>query len=96
MTRGAVGADLALPYVEGPRPLPLRLVSAYVARVLVAAQHDPVVAKRFMRVSALTDKPSRLMTPPMLARVVAAGVRARRLAPAEPATQRSEPSVVGG
>jgi 2-polyprenyl-6-methoxyphenol hydroxylase-like FAD-dependent oxidoreductase len=88
----SVGADLALPYVDGPRPLPLRLVSRYIARVLVAAQHDPVVAARFMRVSALTEKPPRLMTPPMLVRVLAASRRARRNVPAEPVWK---PSVVG-
>jgi 2-polyprenyl-6-methoxyphenol hydroxylase-like FAD-dependent oxidoreductase len=91
----AVGADLALPYVSGSRPLQMRLVSSYVGRVLVAAQHDPVVAARFMQVSALTEKPPRLMTPPMLARVVAANLRARRLAPTGPAPQ-PEPSAVGG
>lgn len=90
----AVGADLALPYVSGARPLPMRLVSGYVARVLVAAQHDLVVADRFMRVSALTEKPPRLMTPPMLARVLAANLRTRRRATAAPIHQ--EPSVIGG
>jgi 2-polyprenyl-6-methoxyphenol hydroxylase-like FAD-dependent oxidoreductase len=74
----AVGADLALPQVEGPRPLPVRLVNAYVARLLVAAEHDPVLAARFLRVSSFLMKPSMLMTPPMVARVVAGNRRARR------------------
>jgi 2-polyprenyl-6-methoxyphenol hydroxylase-like FAD-dependent oxidoreductase len=78
----AVGADLALPYVEGPRPLPLRLMNSYVGRVLAAAEHDPVVAARFFKVAAFVEKPPRLMTPSMIARVVAANRRARRLAPA--------------
>ncbi|HWM04960.1 MAG TPA: 2-polyprenyl-6-methoxyphenol hydroxylase-like oxidoreductase, partial [Actinophytocola sp.] len=74
-----VGADLALPQIEGPRTRQVRLVNAYVHRLLIAAEHDPVVAARFVRVSAFLDKPSRLMTPPMVARIVAGNRRARRL-----------------
>ncbi|HWM04683.1 MAG TPA: FAD-dependent monooxygenase [Actinophytocola sp.] len=74
----AVGADLALPQIEGPRPLPVRLVNAYVGRLLAAAEHDPVVAARFLRVSAFLEKPPRLMTPPIVARVIAANRKARR------------------
>ena len=40
----AVGGDLALPSVPGPRPLPGRILNAYVARVQAAAEHDPVIA----------------------------------------------------
>jgi hypothetical protein len=39
-----VGADLALRYMDGPRPLPVRLVNSCVGRMLVAAEDDPVVA----------------------------------------------------
>lgn len=78
----AVGADLALPYVTGKRPLPVRLVNAYVGRLLAAAEHDPVVAARFLRVSAFMEKPPRLMTPPMVARVLAGPRKTRRLAAA--------------
>jgi 2-polyprenyl-6-methoxyphenol hydroxylase-like FAD-dependent oxidoreductase len=92
----AVGADLALPYVAGPLPRSMRLVNAYVGRVLVAAQHDPVVAARFMRVSAFTEKPPRLMTPPILARVIAANLRERRVTQAVPVAERAEPSVISG
>jgi 2-polyprenyl-6-methoxyphenol hydroxylase-like FAD-dependent oxidoreductase len=78
----AVGADLVLPQVQGPRPLPVRLVNSYIGRVLVAAEHDPVVARQFMRVTAFLDKPPALMTPAMVARVVAGNRRARNAAPA--------------
>ncbi|WP_436495352.1 FAD-dependent oxidoreductase [Actinokineospora sp. HUAS TT18] len=67
--RMAVGADLALPWVPGPRPLSTRLVNAYVHRLLAAAEHDPVVAARFMRVSAFIEAPPKLMTPAIMARV---------------------------
>jgi 2-polyprenyl-6-methoxyphenol hydroxylase-like FAD-dependent oxidoreductase len=78
--RMAVGSDLALPQVQGPRPLAVRLINAYVHRLFVAAEHDPVVAVRFLRVSAFLDKPSRLMTPPILARVIAGNRRVHRSA----------------
>ncbi len=77
----AVGADLALPYVEGPRPLPVRLVNSYVGRMLVAAEHDPVVAERFLRVSSFLMKPPMMMTPRIVARVLAGSRRARRALP---------------
>jgi cation diffusion facilitator CzcD-associated flavoprotein CzcO len=48
-----VGADLALPAVPGPRPLPVRVINAYVNRVLTAAERDPTVAERFFRVADL-------------------------------------------
>ena len=91
----AVGGDLAMPYVEGRQALPLRLTNSYVGRVLVAAEHDPVVAARFFRVSAFVEKPPRLMTPAMVARVVAANRRARRGAPDAATPDRPVPSAVG-
>jgi 2-polyprenyl-6-methoxyphenol hydroxylase-like FAD-dependent oxidoreductase len=71
----AVGSDLALPQIEGRRSVRTRVVNAYVRRVLIAATHDPVVAARFLRVSAFLESPPRLMTPPMVARVVAGNLR---------------------
>lgn len=83
--RMAVGADLNLPQIEGHRSVAVRLVNAYLHRVLIAAEHDPDVAARFMRVSAFLEKPPRLMTPRMVAKVIAAN---RRAAPALPAPIR--------
>lgn len=80
----ATGADLAMPDVEGPRPLPVRLVNAYVRRVIVVAEKDPVVAARLLKVSAFVEKPPRLMTPAMMARVAVGMRRARRTVAAEP------------
>jgi 2-polyprenyl-6-methoxyphenol hydroxylase-like FAD-dependent oxidoreductase len=73
--RMAVGSDLTLPQVQGPRPLAVRLINAYIHRLLVAAEHDPIVATRFLRVSAFLDKPTRLMTPAIVARVISANRR---------------------
>ncbi|HEV7648655.1 MAG TPA: FAD-dependent monooxygenase [Actinophytocola sp.] len=68
--RMAVGADLALPHVDGPRPLPVRMINAYIGRLIAAAEHDPVLAARFLRVSSFVLKPPMLMTPPIVARVL--------------------------
>ncbi|MFD3508756.1 FAD-dependent oxidoreductase [Nocardia sp. NPDC058666] len=67
--RLAVGADLTQPLVEGTRTLQIRLVNAYVRRLLEVGRHDPIVAARFLRVSALLDHPARLLRPGTLARV---------------------------
>jgi 2-polyprenyl-6-methoxyphenol hydroxylase-like FAD-dependent oxidoreductase len=88
----ATGADLALPQVEGARPLPVRLVNAYVARVAVAAEHDPVVAERFLRVSSFLMKPPALMSPRIVARVLTARLRRPPVAAGEP---MREPARVG-
>jgi 2-polyprenyl-6-methoxyphenol hydroxylase-like FAD-dependent oxidoreductase len=77
----AVGADLALPYVDGPRPLPVRLINSYIRRLLVAAASDRVVAERFMRVNSFLSKPPALLSPGMVARVLAGSRRARRADP---------------
>jgi hypothetical protein len=73
----AVGADLAIPSVQGERPLPVRLINAYVAKVFDAAQHDAVVAVAFQRVSHLLAEPPSLMRPAIMARVLRAAWRAR-------------------
>jgi flavin-dependent dehydrogenase len=70
-----VGADLALPQVRGSRPLPVRVVNAYVRRVLIAAERDPLVADRFFRVSSLLDPPGLLFRPATALRVALAALR---------------------
>ena len=73
----AVGPDLALPQVQGPRPLPVRAINAYVNRVLTAAERDPAVAEQFLRVIGLQEPPKRLFRPSMAVRAMLA-VRGRR------------------
>jgi 2-polyprenyl-6-methoxyphenol hydroxylase-like FAD-dependent oxidoreductase len=73
--RLAVGSDLAMPGVEGPRPLGMRLSSWYVARVLGAAERDPEVARRFLRVAGLVDQPTALFSPIVVGRVLGAAFR---------------------
>ncbi len=73
----AVGSDLALPEVVGPRPLTMRITNAYLERVMTAAETDPVVAGQFMRVIGMIDPPVRLLRPSMLLRVAHTNGRRR-------------------
>ena len=82
-----VGSDLALPQVQGPRPLPVRIVNAYVNWVLTAAERDLAVAEQFLRVAALQDPATRLFRLPTTLRVLLGNLR-RRPEPAIDATTR--------
>jgi len=73
----AVGSDLALPEVVGPRPLTMRITNAHLGRVMTAAETDPVVAGQFMRVIGMIDPASRLLRPSMLVRVAHTNRRRR-------------------
>lgn len=86
----AVGGDLALPEVEGPRPLPVRAINSYVDRVLAAAETDVVLAERFFRVSWLIDPPTRLLRPSTMVRVLAGNLRRRTPPSSVPAPAPSE------
>jgi 2-polyprenyl-6-methoxyphenol hydroxylase-like FAD-dependent oxidoreductase len=76
----AVGSDLALPEVAGTRTLSVRLTNAFLQRVLVAGETDPVIAGQFLRVVGMMDPPNRLLHPKLLVRVAAANLRRRRQA----------------
>ena len=71
----AVGGDLALPEVEGHRPLVLRITNAYVERLLSVAEHDPVVAATFGDVGDLLAPPQEIMRPRILWRVLHGNLR---------------------
>jgi 2-polyprenyl-6-methoxyphenol hydroxylase-like FAD-dependent oxidoreductase len=81
--QAAVGADLALPQVEGPRPLPVRIIGGYLARALRAAERDSEVAQQFLRVASLQDPSTRLFRPAIALRVQRDSLR-RRPAPPHP------------
>jgi 2-polyprenyl-6-methoxyphenol hydroxylase-like FAD-dependent oxidoreductase len=73
--QSTIGADLALPQVKGPRPLPVRIINAYVNRALTAAEHDPAVAEQFFRVAALQNPASRMFRPATALRVLLGNMR---------------------
>ena len=89
----ATGADLSLPEVEGPRPLPVRIANKYVDRVLAAAESDIVVAEQFARVIGFLDPPTTLFHPALIARVALTNLRRRQSnhATGESAVTRSHP-----
>jgi 2-polyprenyl-6-methoxyphenol hydroxylase-like FAD-dependent oxidoreductase len=68
----AVGSDLALPEIVGPRPLSMRISNALLEHVLNAIEVDPVVAGQFMRVTGMLDSPIHLLRPSILLRVLRA------------------------
>jgi 2-polyprenyl-6-methoxyphenol hydroxylase-like FAD-dependent oxidoreductase len=80
----AVGGDLALPEVEGPRPPSIRITNWYVDRLLAAAESDAVVFERLSKVSALIDPPIRLMRPAIMFRAVNVGRQRQRHAGDQP------------
>ena len=86
----AVGSDLALPEVAGPRPISMRISNAFVERVSIATEVDPVVAGQFMRVTTMVDPPSRLLRPSILLRVMRAQRRRPAPTPPEAGRHRSE------
>lgn len=73
----AVGSDLALPEIPGPRPMMTRLTNAYVGRVLAAAESDPFVAQEFLRVTGMLTTPTRLLRPDFVVHVARASHRQR-------------------
>jgi 2-polyprenyl-6-methoxyphenol hydroxylase-like FAD-dependent oxidoreductase len=74
----AAGGDLALPEVEGPRPLSVRIANAYMDWVLTACESDAVVGGQFFKVNALVDPPSRLLHPALIYRVATVNLRRRK------------------
>jgi 2-polyprenyl-6-methoxyphenol hydroxylase-like FAD-dependent oxidoreductase len=82
-----VGSDLALPQVEGRRPLPVRTINTYVNRVLTAAERDPAVAEQFLRVASLQYPATRLFRPSTARRVLPGSLRRRRAPALDTATR---------
>jgi flavin-dependent dehydrogenase len=72
----AIGADLAVPGVDGRRSARRRIAGAYVNRLQAAAEHDPRLARAFIRVTGLVDRPDAILHPAIALRVL----RARRRA----------------
>jgi 2-polyprenyl-6-methoxyphenol hydroxylase-like FAD-dependent oxidoreductase len=74
----AVGGDLSLPEVEGPRPLSVRLINRYIDRVQAAAETDTLIAEHFLKVAGFSKPPASLMRPAVMMRVATTNWRQRR------------------
>jgi hypothetical protein len=91
-----------LPVVPGPRPARLRLLNAYVAQVQAAGAQDPRIAREFLRVANLVQRPETLLYPATVSRVIGARIKAttsaRRSARAPaivgPARADGDPAVI--
>jgi pimeloyl-ACP methyl ester carboxylesterase/2-polyprenyl-6-methoxyphenol hydroxylase-like FAD-dependent oxidoreductase len=87
----SVGADLALPEIEGRRSARVRLANAYLRRLRATAEHDVAVAGAFTAVVAMREPPPHVLRPAIAVRVArgprpvstwserVAGVRLREL-----------------
>ncbi len=67
----AAGGDLALPEIEGRRPLSVRLANRYVDRVQFAAETNLAVAGQFLKVAGFSSPPGSLFAPSVVFRVAA-------------------------
>lgn len=77
----ATGADLAFREVAGPRTSKTRMANAYMPRLHAAAEHDPELARAFVRVMGLVDDPNSLLQPGVVLRVLRHGLRRRVATP---------------
>jgi hypothetical protein len=73
----AVGGDLAIDRVPGPRPWPVRVINAYIGRLLRAAPQDAVVSAAFQNVVHMVQQPASLFAPWVLWRVLLKGGKGR-------------------
>ena len=65
----AVGSDLQHPAVPGKRTPQVRFINWYLAKLFQEAQHDAVLATRFLEVANLMKQPPSLMEPRIALRV---------------------------
>ena len=84
----AAGGDLLFPGVPGRRPLKVRLIGAYLARLHAAAAHDATLSSAFIRVIGMVAAPRSLLGPGVALRVLRGTTRRRR----RPAWLRRAPS----
>lgn len=80
----AVSSDLAMPEVTGSSSRSIRIGSAYLDRVLTAAETDPVVTEQFLRVAGMVDSPARLLHPAFMLRIAKANSARHRAAVCSP------------
>ncbi len=89
------GTDLLQPAIEGARPLPWRIVTAYTARVIRAAHRSPVVGKAFADSFGMLAPPGSLLRPTIALRALLAR-RPRRRSGARSGESAAERAVLDG
>jgi len=65
----AVGGDFFYPETTGPRPPLVDMLNSYLRRAIVAAQHDPVVARSVADVQNMLTPPPSVLRPSIMFRV---------------------------
>jgi 2-polyprenyl-6-methoxyphenol hydroxylase-like FAD-dependent oxidoreductase len=73
----AIGSDLAVKAVDGRRPLPVRMLNRYLARLQAAAVDDPRLTEQLVCVLGMIDPPSRLLRPATMASALRGARRAK-------------------
>ncbi|HET9254351.1 MAG TPA: NAD(P)-binding protein [Pseudonocardiaceae bacterium] len=66
----AVGADLAFPKVRGARTAKIRMINSYLPKLHAAATTDITLARAFVRVMGMVDRPEGLLRPDRMLRVL--------------------------
>jgi hypothetical protein len=66
----AATADLGYGGVEGHRTAKVRMINAYIGQLQRAAVHDATLTTAFIRVAGLIDKPTALLHPGKVLRVL--------------------------
>jgi 2-polyprenyl-6-methoxyphenol hydroxylase-like FAD-dependent oxidoreductase len=89
-----VGGDLAITTPNAKLPLSVRFANSYIDALQAAAERDPVLVRRFFRVTGLLDPPASLMRPGVVLRVISGNIR-RHKSPPRPASGPPMASRVG-
>jgi hypothetical protein len=77
----STGGDLRYEQVQGKRTADMKIMNRYLDRLTVAAQTDPVLARKFLMVAGFMERPESMFAPSIAWRVL----RPRRTGPPQPA-----------
>ncbi|ORW84676.1 2-polyprenyl-6-methoxyphenol hydroxylase-like oxidoreductase [Mycobacterium sp. IEC1808] len=69
--RAAVASDLALPQIAGNRTVSVRLRNAYLDHVLSAAETEPVIVQKFLRMMNMVSERAELFHPSTMLQMIA-------------------------